>query len=75
MKEHYKQIAQRIGDADKSLVDTLAKFGNISHDDAAKVAKYYVKHKLVKLDAYHARYQYKHGALLDADVIARALTL
>ena len=75
MKEHCKQIAQRLADADAWLIDIIADAGKVSCDDAAIAAKYYLKHKLVKRDLTFSKYQFKHGGLLDADVIAQAVAL
>lgn len=68
-----KAVAQRIVNAGEWLVDTLAEAANISRDDAQKAARYYVKHKLVKLDPIIGRYDFKHGAFIESDVIRRAV--
>lgn len=73
MKEHAQHIAQRSADAETWLVSTIAEAGKINHKQALAVAKAYKKTKLVVRDAYHSRYLFKTGALLDADVIARAV--
>ena len=51
----------------KALADATAA------QDAQKAARYYVKHKLVKLDPIIGRYHFKHGAFIEADVIRRAV--
>ena len=73
MKEHLKQIAQKSVNADNWLIETIAHAGNLSIADATKVANAYIKHKLVKRDTPMQCYTFKHGMLLDAEIIANAL--
>lgn len=59
-----------IADAENAFVEQIEK---ICPDvDAAKVFRVYKSGKLVKFDRANRRYVVKHGAFLDADVIARA---
>lgn len=69
----FKDIAQRIVNARAGLVANLAALAAISEADAQKAADYYVKHRIVKLDAVGGRYLVSHGAYFEADVIKRAV--
>lgn len=55
------------------LVDALQRSGAPDRATAARVAAYYIKHKLAKIDVHVGQFNVKHGAFLDADVVARAV--
>jgi hypothetical protein len=67
-----KQVAQRMVNAYENLVANLVDLGHITFAEAQHAADYYVKHKIVKMDAVGGRYILKHGIFADADVIQRA---
>ena len=54
-----------------SLVQRLSDRFPMLPDIASKVAVYYVKNKIAKIDPYHGVYSVTHGRMLDADVISR----
>ena len=68
-----QNTALRIVNAERNFAELIAEFGNISAHDASKVAAYYINNKLAKIDPIIGRVNVKHGFLLDADVIGRAL--
>lgn len=70
-----KGLAQRAVNSEQWLIETLEELGGLKRDEAVKAAKYFLKHKLVKLDPIGGRGQFKHGAFLEKDVIQRAATL
>lgn len=74
MQTGLKNMAQRIVNAERGMVDTLRQLGNISEVEALRVFAYYRKHKLIKLDPVGGTYHVKHGAFMDRDVIRRAVT-
>jgi hypothetical protein len=55
------------------FIEAIARLGNISHEDAARVADYYIAKKIAKADRHGAGYNVAHGAFLDAEVIQRAV--
>lgn len=61
--------------ANTHLVNAIKQFGLISDDEAQKVATFYKKNRLVKLDAIHGTAHVKHGAYYNRDVILRALEM
>ena len=61
----------RIENAEMNLVETLRDAG--AGDYAEDVATYYINEKIVKLDMTIGRYQFAHGAFLEAAVINRAI--
>ena len=75
MREHFKEIANRIVDAEDAFVETLTRLGGIDEQTAEKVMTFYIKNRLAKLDMPSSRISVKHGAYLDADVIQRAAKL
>jgi hypothetical protein len=73
VEPHLRAIATRMNLADKSLVETLMTFGTIGREDAVLAAGQYKKHKIVTLDLTNQTYNVKHGAFLEAVVIANAV--
>ena len=71
--EHFRQIAERIATAENSLIATLTECGKISEGEATRVAAYYKKHRLVKLDLTNQRYNVVHGGLLERNIIRVAV--
>lgn len=73
--EHLQQIAQRIANAEANLTATLVEMGGISEGEAMRVATFYKKEKLVRLDLTNQRYTVKHGGYWERDVIRRAVEM
>lgn len=68
-----KEIAQRLVNAELGMLAKIEEYGQMSRNDARKVLKLYLKHKIVKLELGVGRYTVKHGAYLDRDTLRRAL--
>lgn len=73
--KHSEAIAQRLVNSDQWLIELLAETAEISLDDAEKVAAIYKRHKVVKRDAFHGRYLFKHGAFIEKETILNSLSL
>ncbi len=69
----YKNIAQRITNAEANMIATLGEIAGITEADATKAFATFRKVKAIKLDAVGGRYIVKHGAYMDAEVIRRAV--
>ncbi len=67
-----RNVATRIVNAEEGLIETLSAIGGITRDEAHVVFAAYRKARAVKLDAVIGRYDVKHGAFLDREVIRRA---
>ena len=67
----YQDIASRVANAEDLLIETLRDAG--AGSAAEEVAAYYIEIEAVKLDYTLGRYQVKHGALLDREVVLRAV--
>ncbi len=66
-------MAQRLVNAENSFIECVRRDTGFTQEQAEKVLAFYVKHKLMKLDAVDGRFYVKHGAYLDSDVLRRAL--
>jgi hypothetical protein len=73
MKTGCQNVAQRIINAQEHFVALLAEIASIHHVDARKVFGAYRKAKVIKLDAVGGRYNVKHGAFLECEVIRNTL--
>lgn len=73
--EHSRQIADRIVKAYREFAETLQGISGCTADEASAVTRYYLKHKLAKLDGCVGRISVKHGAYLDERTIRRAIDL
>ena len=73
--EHSEKIAQRLFYMDQWLIQILADTAEISLEDAEKVAAIYKKNKVVKRDAFHGRYLFKHGAFIEKETILNSLSI
>jgi hypothetical protein len=71
--QHFKDIAQRIVNAEAKFVSTLMERGGIDAAAAEKVFSLYKKHKIINLDALHGVYSVKHGAFLNHKTINNAV--
>lgn len=75
MKEELEPVFQRITNATESFIEWCAEFGGFTRDEAIKILNVYVKAKAVKLNVAMGRYDFKHGAYVDVEVMKRALTV
>lgn len=68
-----KGLAERQIEAGNKFIEYCQTTAKLSKTEAQKVLAYYLKHKLMKLDAVTGDFKVKHGAYLDADVLQRAV--
>ena len=68
-------MAHRIENAKAGFAQNLIEHHGLSKADAERVTGYYLKEKIAKIDVGIGRMSVKHGAFLDPDVIARAVSL
>lgn len=71
--QSYRDMAQRLVNAENSFIECVRRDTGFTQEQAETVMAFYVKHKLMKLDAVDGQFYVKHGAFLDADVLKRAL--
>lgn len=67
-----QKIAHRAAMADEHFVEQVMKQG-FTRDQAVKIFDEYKRLRVIKRDVVHSRWNVKHGAFLDADVLQRAL--
>ena len=70
--QSFRDMAQRADNAVIQWRDMLANDG-FTADQADAILRLYLQEKLVKLDWGVGRYNVRHGAFLNADVLNRAL--
>ena len=70
--QSFKDMATRADNAVIAWRDMLASDG-FTADQADAILRLYLQEKLVKLDWGIGRYNVRHGAFLNADVLNRAL--
>lgn len=70
--QSFKDMAQRADNAVTQWRDMLANDG-FTADQADAILRLYLQEKLVRLDWGIGRYNVRHGAFLNADVLHRAL--
>lgn len=75
MTNRFADIVTRQNNAYDKGVEIIQSIGSVNEETAKKVVDYYLKHKLAKLDVGVGAFKVKHGAYLDADVIARAVAI
>jgi hypothetical protein len=73
MRKSFENMAHRIVTAENDFAATLVSIAGITAEDAFKVLAIYRKAKVLKNDYAVSRISVKHGALLDREVILRAL--
>jgi hypothetical protein len=71
MSAEFKDIAQRIVNAENRFQEMLAERAGVPRDVAAKMHRWMAKKKLTKLDLGIGQISVKHGMYLDLDVLAR----
>lgn len=69
----YKAIATRIVNAEDKFAEIIVNIAGCDTDTAHAVTAYYLKNKIAKLDPVIGSINVKHGAFLEADVVARAV--
>ena len=75
MSDGYENMAIRERNAFDRGVDIIMDAGGIDEFTAANVAEYYLSRRLATLDRIGGQFNFKHGELLDHDVIMRAIDL
>jgi len=75
VKEGFKNMAVRRVNAERHLVEMLMAFGKIDEPTAEKVAAFYLKNKLAKLDAVNGVSRIKHGAYYNETAIRNAVKI
>jgi hypothetical protein len=73
MQQSFKDMAHRMNVAHDDFISTPIDTAGITNDEAEKVLAVYRKAKVLKNEYAVSRITVKHGALLDRDVILRAL--
>lgn len=66
-----EQVAQRMQLAQDNFVEIVQANTNANRVEAVKLLTAYIKNKIVKLDAVGGRYNVKHGAFYDKDVLQK----
>jgi hypothetical protein len=74
MKEHCRQIAQRIVDAENSFAEIVMYVTDCDEETAHQVTAFYLKHRLAKRIGVD-RISVTHGAYLERDVLERAIRM
>ena len=67
-------MATRLVNAERRFLAYATETAGCTDAQAERILAYYLKHKLVKLDAVDGQFHVKHGVLLDADVMRNAIT-
>lgn len=73
MKAGFRNVAQRMVNAEADFIDTLCELGGINREQARRVLARYRKDKIVRADAVLGRLLVVHGAFLDRDTIRNAV--
>lgn len=69
-----RSLLMRQVDAVDNFIAYVVEQIGCTEEEAAGVFNLYRKERLVKVDSYMGTWHIKHGALLDADVLRRAVT-
>ena len=75
MKTSYKALGHGLARAQLHLESILTSIVPMDANTAVLVANYYLKNKLVKLDAIHGTSHVKFGALYNISAIKRCIEL
>lgn len=73
MKQSFQDIATRMFNAEDNFCEWVQESIGCNRDDALMVLQLYKKLKWVKLVVSMGRYDLKHGAYAEEDVLRRAL--
>ena len=71
--QSYRDMAQRLVNAENSFIECVRRDTGFTQAQAETVMAYFIKHKLMKLNANDGQFYVKHGAFLERDVLTRAL--
>ncbi|HDR9764237.1 TPA: hypothetical protein QDC44_008526 [Burkholderia cepacia ATCC 25416] len=71
--EGFKEIAQRIVNAEENFIETVQAITGCSRDEGAKALNTMRKLRVIKLDVGIGRYTVKHGALMEAEALRNAI--
>jgi hypothetical protein len=74
-RQAFKDIAQRLVNAEENFIASLMEFGAITRAEAIRVFDLYRREKIIKRDTAIGRYHVTHGAFLDREAIRNALAL
>jgi len=72
MTKGFKAVAQRMVNAERTMIETLMNIANLTEAEARKAFVMLRKVKALKLDAVSGRYLVTHGTFMEPDVIRRA---
>ena len=75
MKQSFRDMAQRIFNADAEFVDSVKEQFGFTDKQANKILTVYIKVKAVKLDPIGGRYNLTHGSFWEAEPMRRAIDL
>ena len=75
LSTHAAQVAQRIANARAVLVENVQTLGGLKPEQAEAVAAYYIKHRMVKLDAVGGTYRVTYGGFFDRQVLQNAVAV
>jgi hypothetical protein len=67
-----KYVAQRQVNASEKFIESVVEQFGLTRAEAGRAWDYYVKHKLVKIDAVGGQYSLKDGRLWDGDAMRKA---
>lgn len=70
-----RNTAIRISNAEDNFAEQIRRISGCDAATSVRVTRYYLKHRLAKLDAVGGRISVKHGAYLDPQAIARAIEI
>jgi len=73
--QHYKDIAQRIVNAETSFIACMEDGYGLTEDEALRVFNLYMKERIIKVDAVMGSWTVKHGAFLDKETIQKAVEM
>lgn len=73
--QHYKDIAQRLVNAETSFIACMEDEYGLTQDEAVKVFHLYRKERILKIDPVMGSWTVKHGAFLDKETIQNAVKM
>tara|TARA_R110000803_G_scaffold46420_1_gene97409 strand:+ start:352 stop:600 length:249 start_codon:yes stop_codon:yes gene_type:complete len=73
--QHYKEIAQRIVNAENSFIACMEEDYALTESQALAVFNLYKKEKILKIDSGIGSWTVKHGAFLDKSTIQNAVKM
>ena len=73
--QHYKEIAQRLVNAENSFIACMDDDYDLTENQARAVFNLYKQEKILKIDAVMGSWSVKHGAFLDKQTIKNAVAM